>query len=167
MMRRFLKGSLILFAALVGLGTVLVVFVIFLSRGACVVLPNGYMVAHRAIFARDMFTVSPMTLRRPNGDVLVRRRSDVHLLRDPETPRGIVMDYYGGELKMPGEVMMPLIWDAEDTEFFGREWYEPRSLNPDDMSIIHSDLFLIYKELIGKPGIQIARCRPPWFEWGS
>ncbi len=164
MMRRFLKWCLISFAGLVGLGTVLFVFVIFLSRGACVVLPNGYMVAHRAIFARDMFTVSPMTLRRPNGDVLVRRRSDVHLLRDPETPRGIVMDYYGGELKMSGEVMMPLIWHAE---FFGREWYEPKKSNPDDMSIIYSDLFLIYEELMGKPGIQIARCRPPWFDWGS
>ncbi|ODR99446.1 hypothetical protein AUC68_05630 [Methyloceanibacter methanicus] len=164
MMRRLLKWILISFAALVALGTVLEIFVIFLSRGACVVLPNGYMVAHRAIFARDMFTVSPMTLRRPNGDVLVGRRSDVHLLRDPEKPRGIVMDYYGGELKMPGEVMMPLIWN---TEFFGHEWYEPRKINPDDMSIIHSDLYLIYKELMGKPGIEIARCRPPWFDWGE
>jgi len=162
MMRRFLKWSLISFAAFAGLGTALVVFVIFVSRGACVVLPNGYMLGYDAIFSRDMFSISLMTLRYPNGEVLAKGRGDVHLLRDLENQRGIVMDYYGGQLKMRGDVMMPLIWRRD---FFKREWYEPRAGFPHDMSIVHTDLFLIYEELMGKPGIEIARCHPPWFDW--
>lgn len=150
------------------LGATYIVLVIFLSRAPCVVLPSGYLLGYEAVFTRDMISrmtmISPMTLRRPDGEILVKGRRDVELMRDPQNPRGVVMDYYGGRLTMPGDVMMPLIWNKE---LFGHEWYEPAPGFPDDTDIISTDFFLIYKELSKSGKFERIGCGTPWFDWGE
>ena len=167
---RIVRNILLIIAFFVFLGIAYIGLVIYLSRSPCVVLPNGYMLGYDAIFSRVLFSrmtmISPMTLRRPNGEVLVRGRRDVELLRDTDAPPyGIILEYSGGgRMKMPGQEMMPLIWDAE---FFGREWYEPRKINPDNTSIIHTDFFLIYDELSRSRKFELVGCGTPWFDWGD
>jgi len=155
-------------AFLVFLSAAYIVLVIYMSRSSCVVLPNGYLLGHEATFARaivsQMTMIGPMTLRQPNGEVLVKGRRDVELLRDPENPRGIVMDYSEGRLKMSGDVMMPLIWNKQ---FRGHEWHEPTPGFPDDMSIIHTSFFHVYNELSKSEKFEKVGCETPWFDWGE
>ena len=164
------QNMLLIIASFVFLGVAYIGLVIYLSRSSCVVLPNGYLLGYEVIFPRVMFSrmtmISPMTLRHPNGEVLVKGRRGVDLFRDPDAvPYGIILEYSAaGRMKMPGEEMLPLIWDPE---FFGHEWYEPSPGFPDDTDIIATDLFLIYDKLRNSGKFELVGCGTPWFDWGS
>ena len=155
---------------LVFLGVAYVGLVIYLSRTTCVVLPNGYTLGPDTILSRSMFSrmtmISPMTLRDSNGKVLVGGRRDVDLLRDADAPPyGIILEYSDGrQIRMSGQEIMPLIWDAT---FFGHEWYQPSPGFPDETDIVATDLYLIYNKLKSSEKIEQVYCSTPWLYRGK
>lgn len=175
MMRRFLKWSLISFAALAGLGMALVVFVIFLSKRACVVLSGGYTIGYASIINPNPDLMPAHVLRDPSGEVLIKTNNFVRLDRDPEDSTRFYLRYFDVSVNFPGEKLMPYVWNWNGWSWEeglgkakrGREWNEPKPGFPDDLSIIAIGLSLIYDPLIRSGEFDVETCGTPWFDWGT
>lgn len=138
--------------------------IIYISRAPCVVLPNGYMIGHIAVFSGGIVSSENMVLRSPDGEVLAGNVRSVNFFLDPETPRGVVMFYDGGSVKMPGDEIMTAIWDERP---FSGKWYERGEKYKRSDHIVFYDLSVLFDDLIGHPGIDMSFCGTPWFDRGA
>ncbi|ODR99452.1 hypothetical protein AUC68_05660 [Methyloceanibacter methanicus] len=137
---------------------------VYVDRSKCVVLPNGYMIGQVSFFHENMYRSPSMTLRRPDGTVLVRELRAVEFFVDPQTPLGVIMVFDGGSMKMPGqEIMFALLGD----EALTGGWYRHRTQDRADKHIIHTDLSYLMVSLRRSRPRSTVSCGTPWFDWGE
>ncbi|MEM9591439.1 MAG: hypothetical protein AAF967_08890 [Pseudomonadota bacterium] len=138
--------------------------IIYLKHAYCVVLPNGYMIGHVAVFKLEPDVAVDVYLRDPNGRLLLRTDSWVNLDRVPKDPNLVKLSYPGGAMEMDGRKMIPLILDGYDFAARNRMWNEPDPQYPNSTSIIATDLWGIYLALRKSRDFEMVNCGTPWFD---
>ncbi|MEG6507838.1 hypothetical protein V6C03_02540 [Methyloligella sp. 2.7D] len=162
-----MKWLLIGGVVLVGLCSAWVMFVLYMSRGACVVLPNGYLLGYAMIIPSNAYASDDMILRDPAGKIIVRTDYDILLERVPGKPNQVKVISRGGKMEMDGSVMMPLVWNESAFGHDRRKWNEPRGEAPGSLSIFYTSFWDVYLALLPSPNIKKVSCGTPWFDWGE
>ena len=140
---------------------------LYLNKGRCAVLPNGYMIGHVSVFKRKTDVLMDMYLRDPSREIVLRTNSWVDFDRVLDSPGTVRLNYPGGTMEMDGTKMMPLIWEGLPIGGPKRQWNEPDPEFPHSTDIISTDFWGIYRHLKRSPNFKLVYCGTPWFDRGE
>jgi len=149
------------------LGAAWIALVYIGRRGGCVLLPNGYMIAHVAIFKLEPDITVDMFLRDASGKIIVRTDDFVNFEFHPSDPNRVLLRTPGGELDLDARVLMPAVLEDTSSWDYIRKWQKILKGGTGSSHILGTGLYAIYERLRLSPDFGKVDCGTPLFDWGE
>ncbi|MEM7399550.1 MAG: hypothetical protein AAGF48_10985 [Pseudomonadota bacterium] len=161
--------------AFAGLSVAWLGLALYLNKGRCIVLPDGYMIGYSSIIKRDQSIFWEMVLRDPTGKVLVTTDYMMRFVRHPNDDQRVLARFPGNiELDLPGEELMPAVlyihpYGAErvEPEYHSASWPKISQGLPEGASLGWLGISLLYEKLELSKKFEMVNCGTPWFDRGQ
>jgi len=168
----FLLGFATSIASVVVLGIAWIAMTNVAARLKCVELPGGATIEYASFWPTEYKMFWPawlatewppqMILRDAAGRVLIKSDNSVRFVRVPPDPGKVILTYGRHEdetLTLDGRDFMPLIYEPG---LFGRNWNDPRKIDPNNLSVMWTDLLSIHHALRDHSEYGRSWCRSIW-----
>ncbi len=143
------------------------VMIAHLKRSECVVLPNGYMIGHVALFKLAPDTTHDMLLRDASGKTIERTDGLVNFAFHPSDPNRVLLQTPSATLDLDARLLMPAVLEETSSWDYVRRWQKIMKGGAGFSHILGTGLYTIYERLRLSPQFEKVDYGTPWFEWGS
>ncbi|MEM8575147.1 MAG: hypothetical protein AAGF48_10990 [Pseudomonadota bacterium] len=141
--------------------------IIYLKHAYCVVLPNGYMIGHVAVFKLEPDPDVDMLLWDSSGRIVLRQDGFVNFEFHPFDANRVLLKMADVELDLDARVLMPAVLNEKSSWGYVRKWRKIMKGGAGGTHIVGTGLYAIYERLRLHPSFETVTCGTPWFDRGG
>ncbi|MEM9591437.1 MAG: hypothetical protein AAF967_08880 [Pseudomonadota bacterium] len=141
--------------------------IMYLKRAHCVVLPDGSMIGHVAVFKLEPDPDVDMLLWDSSGRIVLRQDGFVNFEFHPFDANRVLLKMADVELDLDASALMPAVLNEKSSWGYVRKWRKIMKGGAGGTHIVGTGLYAIYERLRLHPSFETVTCGTPWFDRGG